>query len=389
MSDLNNLRTPFVRVDYKILKNNIKNMQEFANNHGIELHPMIKTHKSLEIASIQMDEGAVGLTASKPLEALVFLEANIAKTITVTFPVVDPESLFPLINAARYHGTDLRLVCDSKQGVEAASEAARRAEYKVKMFIKIDVGLHRCGLPRGDPRIIKLAEAIEKNKRLVFQGILSHAGQSYGAPNKEKVLIDAKEENHWMNSVKCDLEEQGFDVPDLSIGATPTLLAVANLPTIEKQKEYLVGVTEIRPGNYVFMDRTPLRLGLIESDPEKHDIAFTVVATVSSKNECNVVIDAGSKFLTSETGAHGIEGMEGFGLVYPMDHILEEACEGLVKSLSEEHGKIDPKFKASLKDRVVIIPNHSCTVCAANKEIYLFDGAKFIKPIDVSARALF
>jgi D-serine deaminase-like pyridoxal phosphate-dependent protein len=363
-------------------------MQEFANNHGLELHPMIKTHKSLEIASIQMDEGAVGLTASKPLEALVFLEANIAKKITVTFPVVDPESLFPLINAANYHGTDLRLVCDSKQGVEAASEAARRAEYEVKMFIKIDVGLHRCGLRRGDPRIIKLAEAIEKNKRLVFQGILSHAGQSYGARNKNKVLRDAKEEKKNMNRVKCDLEGQGFRVLDLSIGATPTLLAVKNLP-VEKQKEYLVGVTEIRPGNYVFMDRTPLRLRLIESDPLKHDIAFTVVATVSSKNKWNVVIDAGSKFLTSEAGAHGIRGMKGYGLVYPMNHILEEDCEGLVKSLSEEHGKIDLKFKASLKDRVVIIPNHSCTVCAANKEIYLFDDDKFIKPIDVSARALF
>ena len=386
MSDLDKFRTPFVRVDYNILKRNIQNMQEFANNHGIELHPMVKTHKSLEIASIQMDAGAGGLTASKPKEALVFVEANIAKTITVTFPVVDPESLFPLIKAARYHGTDLRLVCDSEQGVEAAAEAAKLAEYKVKIFIKIDVGLHRCGLLPHDPKIIHLASAIEKNKALIFQGILSHAGQCYGAPNKEKVLCDAKEENEKMNSVKGILEKQGFNVPDLSVGATPTLLAVENLPTIDKQKEYLASVTEIRPGNYVFMDRTPLRLNLI--DPAKQ-LAFTVIATVSSKNEWNVVIDAGSKFLTSETGAHGIEGMKGFGMAYPIDHFLEDNYKEFVKSLSEEHGKIEPNFKASLKERVVIVPNHSCTVCAVNKEIYLFDGDTFVKTISVSARSLF
>ena len=127
-----------------------------------------------------------------------------------------------------------------------------------------------------------------------------------------------------MNRVRKRLESNGIEVSEVSVGSTPGTLV----------SDSYDGITEIRPGNYIFMDRMPLRLQVIELN----QIALSVLATVVSQNSDYFIIDSGSKTLSSDQGAHGMPGMEGFGLVYPADRFEDTDYEMIVTRLSEEHG---------------------------------------------------
>ena len=135
-----------------------------------------------------------------------------------------------------------------------------------------------------------------------------------------------QEECGIMNRVRKRLESNGIEVSEVSVGSTPGTLA----------SDSYDGITEIRPGNYIFMDRMPLRLKVIELN----QIALSVLATVVSKNADYFIIDSGSKTLSSDQGAHGMPGMEGFGLAYPLDHFEDTDYEMIVTRLSEEHGVV-------------------------------------------------
>ena len=352
---LNNpsIETPAVVLDRSSLEANICSMQELAERHGLRLRPHIKTHKCLEIARLQIAAGAVGITSAKADEAITFVKDGIA-SITIAFPLVVDSKLDRLTRTCSDHGAELRLVVDSMTGLEAIAAAARRNDCPIGLFIKIDVGLHRCGLEEADPLIVQLANEIGQRDRLELCGLLSHAGHVYGVPDRAAAQAMALEEQQIIGRVKERLESEGIPVREVSIGSTPTVLAANDFSNI----------TEIRPGNYVFMDRTPLRLGLIE----ERQAALTMLATVASKSERYLITDAGSKSLSSDQGAHGIAGMEGYGIAYPVERFLLPEAAMLVEKMSEEHGFVVPgDVELGIGSRLRIIPNHSCT--AAN----LFD----------------
>ena len=342
------LETPHILLDQERLQANIQLIQNIANTHDLNVRPHIKTHKCLELARQQIDAGAVGITSSKVDEALVFINDGI-RSVTVAYPLVVASKLDRLIAAARTNDVDLRLIVDSTAGVDAIAQAARRHEKQISIFVKIDVGLHRCGLSEDDPALIELTQKILQESALNFVGLLSHAGHVYGAKDGEAARQIAQEECEIMNRARKRLESNGIKVSEVSIGSTPTILANHNYD----------GITEIRPGNYVFMDRTPLRLDLIKLD----QIAFSVLATVVSQNSDYFIIDTGSKTLSSDQGAHGIAGMTGFGLAYPVDRFENKNYEMVVAKLSEEHGFVEREdFDLAIGSTIRLIPNHSCVV---------------------------
>lgn len=365
-TSLLNLETPHILLDQDRLQANIQLIQDIGNTRGVNVRPHIKTHKCLELARQQIDAGASGITSSKVDEALVFINNGI-RSVTVAYPLVVDSKLDRLIAAAKAHDVDLRLIVDSPAGVDAIAQVAGRHQKQISIFLKIDVGLHRCGLSEDDPSVIKLTQKIIQKPALNFVGLLSHSGHVYGAKDGEAAQQIAQEECQIMNRVRKKLESNDIKVSEVSIGSTPTILANDNYD----------GITEIRPGNYVFMDRTPLRLDLIGLD----QIAFSVLATVVSQNSDYFIIDTGSKTLSSDQGAHGIAGMEGFGLAYPVDQFEDKDYEMGVAKLSEEHGFVERKdFDLPVGSTIRLIPNHSCVV--AN----LLDTYTVLKDGQISAQ---
>ena len=344
----NEVETPAVLLDEARLTANLRAMQGLADRHGVALRPHAKTHKSLAIGRRQVGLGASGITVATVDEALVFLGGGF-KSITVARPVVSSSKWDRLLSATKDRGAELRVVADSKEGIQVAGERAAGHGQTVGMFLKIDVGLHRCGLLPGDPRIGELAGTIHDHVDLDFRGILSHAGHVYASKSKSDAAKVAEEERRTMVAVRDALLADGLPVPEVSVGATPAVLAT----------ESFEGITEIRPGNYVFLDLLPVRVGVARIT----DVALSVLATVISRNEGYLVTDAGSKTLTSDTGVHGMTGGQGFGLAYPASGFLDSDREMIVEKVSEEHGMIGRNgFDLSIGSKIRVVPVHSCPV---------------------------
>ncbi|RHY27311.1 hypothetical protein DYB25_012910, partial [Aphanomyces astaci] len=239
--------TPAVVVDEARLQRNIDLMQERASKHNVNLRPHAKTHKSIDIAKMVLAAGAVGVTVSKPLEARKFIEAGF-RDITLAYPVVVEEKLNLTIRAAKEYGTTFNLTVESVVGVKVAASSAAKNDYVLNVLIH-----------ENDPRLAELVALIQGSPSLKLIGILSHAGHSYGAKSREQCEEIGEVERQIMLRVKA---------------------------TIEK----------LRPGNYVFQDRTPVRAGV----STVQNISLTVVATVVSTNAHYFIIDAGSKVLSAD-----------------------------------------------------------------------------------------
>ena len=358
---ITDIETPAVLLDVAQLNANLESMQRLADKHGVALRPHAKTHKSVEIGRRQLALGAVGLTVATVEEALVFL-AHGFKSLTVARPIVSSGGLEGLLDAGKKIEAEISVVVDSPEGIQLAAQRASAATVTLGIFIKIDVGLKRCGVDPDSREPIILAEKISNATSLCFKGILSHAGQAYAATSTEQAAAIALVEQQVMLEVRDNLIDHRIAVDEVSVGSTPTVLAASNFK----------GITEIRPGNYAFLDLLPINVGVVT----QQDVALTVLATVISKNAQFFITDAGSKTLTSDAGVHGMASTKGFGLAYPVEHYLSESHGLLVAGLSEEHGKLTRSdFDLSIGSKVRIIPNHSCPVANLARQ-YTVIGTK-------------
>lgn len=360
--------TPYIEVDEARLARNLRAMQQRADAAGISMFPHVKTHKSLYVAREQLALGARGITASKPSEALVFAEAGIP-SIILAYPIVRAQSLDRLLPMVKARGTQFRTIAASAVGVEALAEAGKRHGVEIGVFLKVDVGLGRVGLKPNDPAALELCARIADTEGVYFAGLLSHAGHSYGANGPDALAKVARDEAADLADLAGRLRARGINVDCLSVGATPTCLG-APLP---------VDVDCMRPGNYVFLDGTALRLGICTAD----DLALSVVARVVASNDTHFIIDAGSKSMSSDRGAHGMGGA-GFGTVVSAEGDGEAGLWTLER-LSEEHGFVPHSGRPlPLGSRVRVFPNHSCASIANFDHFTLHhaDGEATVLPVD-------
>lgn len=333
--------TPAAVIDVIGLRTNIATMQAHVDGRAA-LHPHVKTHKSRLIAGMQRAGGAAGFTVARANEAAMLLDAGLGP-VTLAQPLVSPLVAAGLVGA--FVARSLRFIADSPATVAAAAgAAAATADAPVAVFLKVNVGLNRCGVEPDGDAALSVVEAIRRDGRLRFAGLLSHAGHAYGAGTPEGVRQVAAEEKARLFRVRDRLGAAGIEVPAISIGSTPTLLADAGFD----------GIDEVRPGNYVFYDLAAVRLGLVT----RNDVALGIAATVISTNSRYSIVNAGSKTLSSDLGAHGT-GVAGYGEAWARGR---DTAIPVVR-LSEEHGFLDTSSDPlPLGTPVVILPNHSCPV---------------------------
>lgn len=364
------LRTPFVAVHRQRLQANIDRIAALARRHGVTLRPHAKTHKCPQIARLQIDAGAMGITVAKPGEALVFLRAGL-RSVTLAYPVIDPAVVSQLLQQADAGAASIQFVIDSAAGLQALQHATGGRNDRTPAFVELDVGLHRCGVPPQSALLAELAAALARGPGTRFAGILSHAGHAYGAGTAEGVAAVAESERATMRAAAEMLRAADIEVPCVSVGSTPTVCLA---------REF-AGVDEIRPGNYVFFDRTAMRLGAATEE----EIALAVFTTVVSANDMYCIVDAGSKTLSSDLGPHGTGGDMGHGQAHAFGPHAGRALT--VAKLSEEHGFI-PHHGQPLEigTRLMVIPNHSCPVVNLADELVVLSEAAEPQAWSVAAR---
>lgn len=349
------LPTPSLLLDLDVLEKNLARMQALADRFSVRLRPHVKTHKCIEVAKRQTALGAKGLTVSTFQEAEAFAGAGFTD---LTWAIPNPLSRLDDILALPEKIT-LRVLVDDLEAARAIAERAAARARALHTLIKIDCGYHRAGIDPRSEDALALADFLAHAKSLHFDGILTHAGHSYHAPSKAEVAAIARQEREVMLDFAERARVRGLPVQEISIGSTPTL----------SHTEELAGVTEIRPGNYVFYDYTQVALGSCALE----DCALTVLASVVShqKGADWFVTDAGALSLSKDTGPDHLPNQEGIGFVFEDYRTRRLASSVAFEQLSQEHGivragsprAIEGRYRVGQRVRVLEV--HSCLTAAS------------------------
>ncbi len=349
------LDTPAVLVDLDVLDSNIERMQAFANRQGFALRPHVKSHKSLAVARRQLEAGATGLCVATASEAQV-MAASDTPDVMVAYPLVGPRKLERLDELAA--DGRLTLVTDSVEVTEGYRRYANSLGKVIRVLVEVDTGMHRAGAEPGG--VQKVAVDVARGSGLEFAGIVTHAGHAHDVPGREDIVRVARDEAATMGAVRESLEAIGLEVATVSAGSTITS------PYLQPGD----GITEIRPGTYVYNDlRT---LGRYACAPEM--IAASVLSTVVSINGSRVTLDAGSKTLTTTWDPD-----------YGYGQIVEHP-DATFSRLSEEHGVLSlPRADGSVRvgDRVRVLPVHVCVWMDLQPEIYGIRQGRIVERIEV------
>ena len=310
------LDTPALYVDLDVLERNIRRMQEQCRTWNVALRPHVKTHKIREIAQMQLDAGAIGITVAKLGEA----EVLPGEDVLVAYPLLKDKHARLRALASRRH------VLVAVDSVQAARDLAG-----IPTLVEIDVGVGRCGV-QSPQQALQVARACTD-----FQGILYWPS-----------WLDEDGFRAACNQVDAVLDElagAGFRANVVSGGSTP---GAAKTPLIPR-------TTEIRPGTYVFYDASSLETGCCT----EADCALRVLTTVVSTavpGQC--VVDAGSKTLSSDaTVGSGTYG-----------HVIDRPWT--MRRLNEEHGYVEIEGRAALGEKVWVVPSHVCPTVNLHDEVW-------------------
>lgn len=355
------LDTPVMVVDEARLRQNITEMAEIAARHGVALRPHYKTHKTPEIARLQVEAGAPGATCAKLGEAEVFVDEAGITDVLLAYPVVGEPKIKRLL--ALMDRAQVTVAVDTLDAATGLSRAMAAAGKTLDVYVEVNTGQDRAGAKAGD-EAVSLALAVNDLPGLNLVGVMTHEGHA-GSSDPAVIVEMARAAGTALVETAKRIREHGIELPHVSVGSTPSALYT---PGVD-------GVTEMRPGTYVFYDNSIFRHGRI--GPER--CAARVVATVVSRPAPDrAIIDAGAKALAMDPSAS--HAGHGFIVGHP---------EATLARISEEHGVVllppdEPGF--AVGDRVEVIPNHICPAINLNDELLVARDGQIVDTWRVAAR---
>ena len=355
---------PTLILDEKRCRKNIEEMVSKVRRNKVDFRPHFKTHQSLEIGRWFKELDVNKITVSS-LSMAEYFSAE-WDDITVAFPVniLEISTINKLARKIR-----LNLLVES---VDTAEFLRANLENEVGVFLKIDVGYHRTGIP--PTKVEKIDEIIEistKSNVLKFKGFLTHAGHSYECRLKEEVLSVHYRSVKLLNPLKARYKEE---YPNLiiSVGDTPTCGVVEDFSMFD----------EIRPGNFVFYDLSQQQIGSCEIDQIAVALACPIVAIQEDRNEI-VIYGGGVHFSKERLEDDDLETIYGIVVENVGSTWGDPIPDFYVKNLSQEHGVVSVPASLvseySVGDILYVLPVHSCMTANLMKSYLTTEGKEITR----------
>lgn len=340
--EIQNLETPCLLLDVEKSRANIGRMQGICDAHGVALRPHMKTHKMVEVARMQIQAGARGLTCAKISEAEAMLPSGV-REIFIAHSIVDPLKA-PRLRRLSEELDRLVLAVTSPAQMQALDRVLEVAEIRVPVMLALDSGLDREGA-RTEEAVDRMVEGVEASSRMELFGLYTHEGHAYAGTADEKEGIA-----HAALELLVNTRERLGRPLELWPGCSVTAAIMATLPEVDC----------VRPGAYVFGDHSHARRTQTMTDEE---VSLFVVATVIDKSrEGMALIDAGSKVFSGDKtpGEQPISG-------YVPGREIE------VVRTSEEHGFLAGADVDALEigEKLAFVVAHVCPVMNLADQVVL------------------
>jgi D-serine deaminase-like pyridoxal phosphate-dependent protein len=333
--------TPALVVDLDAMERNIQRMADFARKHQVRWRPHAKLHKSAELALLLQKAGACGACVQKTSEA----EALAAGGVNDLFISNEVLAAAKLLRVARLaaqlaaRGGRLAIAVDSGEGVARLAEAMQAAgsDAGIDVFVEIDVGQGRCGVPPG-PEAVALAQAVARHARLRFAGLHAYHGRAQhlrGAAERRTAIAGAVAA---AASTRALVEAAGLPVPLVTGGGTGTLV-----------HEAASGVYgELQAGSFLFMDADYAGNEREGAQPAFEHALFVKTQVISAR-AAHAVCDAGHKSHAIDSGLPLVHGL-------PPERALRFANGGDEHGILHPHG---PKARLPALGRMLwLVPGH-------------------------------
>lgn len=354
--NISDLPTPCLLLERGILTRNLERMAHAVARHGVALRPHMKTAKSVEVARLA---GEKRITVSTLAEAAHFAAHDFTDILYAACITPQKLAVVAQLNAA---GAGVIVVTDD---ADMAEKIARQSA-PPRTLIEIDCGEGRSGLAPDDPALLDIAARLGP----CLAGVMTHAGHSYAGRSPADMRAIAETERAAVVTAADRLRVAGFSAPIVSMGSSPTALHATHLD----------GITEIRPGVYMFGDLFQAEIGTHSLD----DIAVTVLASVIGRrpDRHGLVLDAGGLALSKDRSTEAAPKDYGFGLV--LDIAGQRSFgDTIVRRAYQEHGVVACDSTLPFPDlpiggRVRIAPNHVCMTAAAYDRYHVLDGGESI-----------
>jgi D-serine deaminase-like pyridoxal phosphate-dependent protein len=364
---ITDLKTPAALVDLDVLEGNAQAMAAKAQRLGARLRPHVKTHKCVEAARIQVRGHFGGITVATMAEARHFAAAGFDD---ITYAVPIAAARLGEVAELAQAGATVHLVLDHPAALAEVEHCGASQGLCFSVFLKVDCGGRRAGVEPASEQALELALAMCRSRHVRLRGLLTHAGHAYACRSQQEVRAVAGEERAALLNLSERLQAAGIAAPELSLGSTPTLCAADDLG----------GITEVRPGNYIFFDAFQAAIGSCAAD----DIAFSVLATVigAYPERGELLINAGALALSKDPGPTQVDPQCGFGLVCDRtgSRLLDELT---VVTLTQEHavlrsrrGVLPPEL--AIGSTLRILPNHSCLAAALFASYQVVRGSQVV-----------
>jgi D-serine deaminase-like pyridoxal phosphate-dependent protein len=349
--------TPALLLDLDRVEANVERMARWFADRPACLRPHFKTPKCPEVARMQLEAGAIGITCAKIGEAEALAAGGISASVLIANQVVGPAKLRRLVALAG-RLPELMVAVDAPAQVEALDRALSGERARLGALIEVDSGMHRCGTTDVE-ETVALARRLEES-RIEYRGIMGYEGHAV-------LQADAAKRKSLAEAAIAELERHRSALADN--GLAPEIVSAGGTGTFDLTGE-APGVTEIQAGSYVFMD------GAYRKVRTDFDCALTVVTTVIHSRGRLVVTDCGMKALSHE-----------FGM--PEGATLPVRCV----YLSEEHGHVLIDEGAELElapgDRIELLPSHGDTTINLHDEYFVLRRDDVVACWPIAARGRF
>ena len=359
MTLLDSIETPTLLLDEQRMLTNIRRMAQKALAQHIRFRPHFKTHQSARIGEVYRSEGVTAITVSSVEMAAYFARAG-WQDITIAFPV-NVRQMHTLQQLAQQ--VHLGLLVESAESLRALQVGLTAP---ADIWLKIDVGSHRTGIPIEDvAEISNLVALAQEKPHLTLRGLLSHAGHTYRTPANAVPEVYLQSIQRLLD-LRAFLQHLGFTGLEISVGDTPSASLSPNLGEVD----------EIRPGNFVFYDAKQLSSGTCSWQDVAIALACPVVAKHPQRNE--VVLYGGVIHFSSEFYLRGEQRAYGMPVLWKGNGWGEPIEGGYIAALSQEHGILhlpSAEFEhIHVGDLAFVIPAHSCITVSAMKRYLTLNG---------------